>query len=442
VLVIVLIPQIPRIEKFVSKGANNSIAKSNLGNLVGPLPGWEGFGVWDNPNYQLPPLSPFGGGMWIAFAFGLVVVGASILLRRGRWMLPFAAAMAVLIWAYSAQTQSPYVAAKALVIASPLLLLLAGLAVVERGIGEQSWWRLLAPLLAIALLVRVVDSSWEALRFSKVGPTEHLSELRSLRPPIGKGSVLYLGDDDFIYWELSGVHVTAAYYAGTPEVPLRAEKAFAYGQPLDFDSVSAATLNQFDWVITTRDAAGSEPPAGMRLVRLSPSYALYRRVAEIQPRSLLPEGQNAAALLDCHTAAGRATLRAGRAAAIRPFTSGVEVPALAPGASASVSLSLPAGKWALETPYASPLPLKVSAPGLRATLPADLERPGPRWPIGTITLTRSELVHVTFTAEKPWLAPLSDVATPGLLLATPVGAERTVPIRQACGEQVDWYSAR
>ncbi|HEY2216920.1 MAG TPA: hypothetical protein VGH21_05450, partial [Solirubrobacteraceae bacterium] len=383
-----------------------------------------------------------GGGMWIAFAFGLVVLGACILLRRGRWTLPFAAATAILIWAYTAQTQSPYVAAKALVIASPLLLLLAGLGVVERGIGEQSWWRLLAPLLAIALLVRVVDSSWEALRFSKVGPTDHLVELRSLRPQIGKQSVLYLGDDDFIYWELSGVHVTPAYYAGTPEVPLRPEKAFAYGQPLDFDSVPAATLNQFDWVIATRDAAGSEPPVGMRLVRQTSSYALYRRVAEIQPRSLLAEGENAAALLDCHTAAGRATLRSGRVAAVRPFTSGVEVPPLGPGASATVSLSLPAGKWALETPYLSPLALKVSAPGLRATLPANLERPGPRWPIGTITLSRDELVHVTFTVEKPWLAPLSDVATPGVLLATPVDGERIVPIRQACGEQVDWYSAR
>ncbi|HTA05993.1 MAG TPA: hypothetical protein VK774_06495, partial [Solirubrobacteraceae bacterium] len=76
----------------------------------------------------------------------------------------------------------------------------------------------------------------------------------------------------------------------------------------------------------------------------------------------------------------------------------------------------------------------------RATLPANLERPGPRWPIGTITLTHKQLVKVTFHVEKPWLAPLSDVATPGLLLATLLGAERTVPMRQACGQQVDWYS--
>lgn len=437
VMAIVLIPQIPRIEKFISKGTNNAIAKTNLGNLVGPLPGWEGFGVWSSPNYQALP--SFGAGMWIAFVFGLVIVGACLLLRRGRWMLPFAAGVAMLIWAYAAHAQSPYVAAKALVIASPLLLLLAGLAVVERGFGEAPWWRLLIPLLAVLLLARVVDSSWEALRFSKVGPTDHLVELRSLRATIGDGSTLYLGDDDFIPWELSGVRVTAAYYAGTPEVPLRPQKAFAYGQPLDFDTVTAATLNSFDWVITPRDAAGSEAPAQMRLARLTKSYALWRRVGHVPPRGILGEGPNAAALLNCKSAAGRAILRSAKVAAIRPYSSGVNVPPLAPGTSVTVTLPLVAGTWDLESPYLSPLPLEVRAAGLNATLPGNLERPGPRWPIGRITLTHPEAVRVTYRLRKHWLTPASDVATPTELIATLSGAERTVPIHQACGQLVDWY---
>jgi hypothetical protein len=440
VMVIVLIPQIPRIEKFVSKGTNNAIAKTNLGNLVGPLPGWEGFGVWSSPNYQALP--SFGAGMWIAFVFALVLGGACVLLRRGRWMLPFAAGIAMLIWAYSAHTQSPYVAAKALVIASPLLLLLAGLAVVERGFGESAWWRVLVPLLAVVLLVRVVDSSWEALRFSKVGPTDHLVELRSMRATIGDGSALYLGDDDFIPWELAGVRVTAAYYAGTAEVPLRPQKAFAYGQPLDFDSVTAMTLNSFDWVITTRDAAGSEPPPQMQLAKLTKSYALWRRIGEVTERGILGEGPNAAAMLNCKTASGRAVLRSAKVAAIRPYSSGVDVPPLAPGASVTVTLPLVAGTWDLESPYLSPLPLEVSTAGLHATLPANLERPGPRWPIGRITLTRPEAVRVTYRLQRHWLTPDSDVATPTELIATLAGAERTVPVRQACGQLVDWYGRR
>ena len=73
VLVVVLIPQLPRIEKFVSKGATFTIGQSNLGNLVGRS-GWEMFGVWNNPNYELGPLSPFRAGMWTAFVLALVVV--------------------------------------------------------------------------------------------------------------------------------------------------------------------------------------------------------------------------------------------------------------------------------------------------------------------------------------------------------------------------------
>jgi hypothetical protein len=440
VLTVVLIPQIPRIEKFVSKGAGGAISKTNLGNLVGPLSGWEAFGVWNNPDYQLPPVSAFSAGMWTAFVLALVVFGALVLWRRGRWMLPMAAAAAVLVWAYAAHTQSPYVAAKALVIASPLLLLLAGLALVERrGFGRTSWWRIVAPLLAVALLVRVVDSSWEALRFSKVGPTDHLVELRSLRPLLGDQPTLFLGDDDFIQWELAGSPVTPAFYAGTPEVPLRPEKNFAYGQPLDFDTATVATLNKFDWVITTRDAAGSQAPAGMRLVRMTRNYELWWRVGEVAPFKILDEGSNAAARLNCSTPAGRAILRGGGIAAVRSPSLEVAVPAIAPGGSATVSIRLAAGSWDLETPYLSPLPLTVTATGLKASLPANLERPGPRWPIGQIVVARSGPIAVTFHVKKYWLTPMSDVATLGSLIATPVGGERTVPLRQACGKLVDWY---
>lgn len=133
VLVVVLVPQLPRIEKFVSKGATFVIAQSNLGNLVGPLSGWEVFGVWNNPDYELGPLSPFRAGMWTAFVLALVVVGGIALIRRGRWMLPLAAGAAVLVWVYANHAQSPYVAAKALVIASPLVLLVAVFAVVQRA---------------------------------------------------------------------------------------------------------------------------------------------------------------------------------------------------------------------------------------------------------------------------------------------------------------------
>jgi hypothetical protein len=441
VLIVVLVPQIPRIEKFISKGPSDVISKTNLGNLAGPLSGWEAFGTWNNPDYRFPPLSAFSTGMWTAFVLALVVLGGLVSLSRGRWILPAAAGAAVLVWAYASRTQSPYVAAKALVIASPLLMLLAALALVDGRFRRASWWRVAVPVLAVALVVRVVDSSWEALRFSKVGPTDHLVELRALAPLLGDRPTLFLADDDFIQWELAGSRVTPAFLAPLAEVPLRPEKAFAYGQPLDFDSVTADTLNHFDWVIATRDAAGSEAPVGMRLVRLVGSYALWQRVSKLTPRGILAEGPNAAARLDCTSAAGRALMRRGSVAAVREPSQVVPVPPIAPGSSTTVSLRLAAGTWDLETPYLSPLPLDVNTSSLHAMLPANLERPGPRWPIGRIALPREGSVPVTFHVKKYWLTPPSDLATPVALVATPVNAERTVPLRLACGKLVDWYAS-
>jgi hypothetical protein len=441
VLVLVLVPQISRLEKFASKTSAHGIPQSALGNLAAPLSGWEALGVWNNPDFRFPPISAFSAGMWTAFVLALVILGVFWSVRRGQWMLPAAAVSAMLVWVYTVHTQSPYVAAKALVIASPLLLLLAVLPLVHRGIGHPAWWRTTASVLAAILFVRILDSSWEALRNSKVGDTSHLAELRSLRPLLGTQPTLFLGNDDFIQWELAGSRVTPAYFSGTPEVPFRPEKAFVNGQPLDFDSVTPATLNSFDWIITTRDAAGSAPPSQIHLARLTADYALWHRVGQVAPRSILAEGPNAEAVFNCSTADGHALIRRGGVAAVRAPSLTVAVPEIAPGESTTVKIKLYPGLWDLETPYQSPLPLQVTTPGLSRTLPANLDRAGPRWPIGQVAVSRTSWVAVTFHSPKYWLTPDSDVASPGILIATPAHADQIVPIRSACGRWIDWYQS-
>ena len=131
-------------------------------------------------------------------------------LRRWAWMLPVSGWNVDTGMGLQRAYESPYVSAKALVIASPLLLLLAVRPLVERTPKRPSWWWLAAPVLALILVARVVDSSWEALRYGKVGSSSHLLELRALRPLLGNRRTLVLDDDDFIPWELAGAHVTVA----------------------------------------------------------------------------------------------------------------------------------------------------------------------------------------------------------------------------------------
>jgi hypothetical protein len=452
VLIVSIAPQLPRIYRFVTLDQAASIAKNDLGNLAGPLPGWEAFGIWNSPDFRLPSSPAFTGGMWTAFAFALVLLGAVWLLRRRRWMLPLATAGSMLIWAVSTQTQSPYVAAKALVIASPLLLAVAVVPLAEqlphrlprsissafRSVPGQPFAWGVAAALVVVLFLRVGISDVQALRASSVGPTDHADELRALRPSLHDQPTLFLGNDDFIHWELAGMSVQAPV-VGFQELPIRSQKAWSYGKANDFDTVDAATLNSFDWIITTRDAAGSAPPAGVRFVRATPNYVLWRRVGRVQQRSILVEGEMAGAVLHCRTPAGHVVLRGGGVAAVRPQPVTAPGPILAPGATGSVQLRLDPGLWQLESSYVSRLPIEVAAPGLHSTLVASLDRPGPRWPIGRLTVRRKQPTVVTFTVADPLLAPAQPVAELGMIVATRDAPDRIVPMHRACGRYVDWY---
>lgn len=438
VFVVSLLPQLARIWRFVTLGNSADIAKDNLGNLAGPLPGWEAFGVWNNPDFRLPASPAFSAGMWTAFVLALVVFGAYWAGRRGRWMLPLAAVGAMLIWWVTTRSQSPYVAAKALVIAAPLLLLLAVVPLVERGPRRLLPWRL-AALLGLVLFARIGVSDVRALRASPVGPTDHAVELRDLRPYLDGQPTLFLGNDDFVPWEFAGVPYYEPALSGIPELQSRVRKDWSEGMALDFDSLSAATLNSYDWIITTRDAAGSAPPPQIRLARATPSFLLWHRVGRVRPRSILAEGGWPGAVLDCGTLAGRRVLRGGGVAAIRPMPVVSSPLGLAPGGTASVQLPLGRGRWALEAAYGSRLPIDVSAPGLRAQLPASLDRLGPRWPIGRITVRDSRPTEVSIHLEDALLTPQSSIASVTAVVATRTGADRLVPVAQACGRYVDWY---
>jgi len=441
VLVICLIPQLPRLERFISlrQGVNGlGIEQSDLGNLAGALPGWEAFGVWNNPDFRYPASPAFTGGMWTAFALALVLLGAAWALRRGRWMLPLAAGGSMLIWAVSSHSQSPYVTAKALVIASPLLLVLAVLPLVERGVRRPPWWTI-APILALALFFKVGISDVRALRISPLGPTDHMSELRSLQPTLAGRPTLFLGNDDFILWELAGVPTQNPVLYGVQQLPIRPQKAWLAGEALDFDSLDADTLKAYDWVITTRDAAGSTPPPQFHLTRLTDSYALWRRVGSVFERLLLNEGGNAGATLDCRTPQGRLVLRGGGVAGVRAPSTVVPAPTVAVGTKASTQLALRPGTWELQSPYTSPFPVEVTVPGLRTTLPPNLDRQGPRWRIGRIAVHTRRPIPVSFQVEGTAFTSPVTSASIGAVIATPISRERIVPVRDACNRYVDWY---
>jgi hypothetical protein len=457
VLVVVLLPQARRLHNFIHMdlGSGGIITpKSNLGNLAGQLPGWEGFGVWNNPDFRFPNPSHWGD-VWIAVMVALALFGAFWAFRRGRWLLPLAAAGSMAIWAFSIHSQSPYVVAKGLVIASPLLVALAvfpfidervdrapeTLRTLARRIRGRPLSVGLAVLVALLVFFRVGIADVRALRVSPVGPTGHLEQLRELRPLMHAEPTLFLGSDDFIEWELAGVPVQGAVMEGGPAIDFRAEKPFTPSGTVDFDSVDAATLNEYDYVITSRDASGSAPPPQFQLIKVTPEYELWHRVGKVTERHVLAaeSGGTPGAVLDCNTPEGHRIVTAGGVAAVRPEPTGIPAPAVAAGTSASAPVELPAGSYELDEAYVSPLPVAIEVGSMQTTLPANLEALGQRWPIGRIT-SDGEPLSIGFRVEKNALTPAGTTAILGPIIATPVGShDRVVPVRRACGRYIDWY---
>ena len=443
-LLVAIAPQIPRIGRFITDNVGSNltgIPGDSLGNLAGRLPLWVAFGIWDSPDYRVPGPDPFENGMWAAFVVGLAIFGVAWSLRRREWMLPAATIAALLIWWVTDEGQSPYVAAKALVLLAPLLMITAVRPLVERdasGLAMPSWWRIAAPALAVVLVFKGLGSSWDALAYSKVAPMSQVRQLQSLGPLLDGKPTLYLGNDDFTRWMFPDVPVGSPVIA-FPSIPTRPEKPWEYGRNYDIDSLETATLNTFTWVVAPRDAAASAPPEQLEIVRRTADFDVYRRTAEIPERRVLAEGEAAAAPLDCAAPEGRAVVAGGGVAGVREGAVSAAAPVVAPGASASVLLPLTPGEWDLVTSYGGPRPVDVTAPGLRATLPGNLSRPGPRWPIGRITVASAGPVTVTFRPTEETLTPDSALTYLNVVTAAPVGTERTVPVARACGLLVDWY---
>jgi hypothetical protein len=471
-LILVLLPQTLRMYEFIAlRNGGSDIEASNIGNLVAPLSGWQAFGVWGNPDYRLPNPDPGTVHLWIAFVAVLAVIGTLWAFWRRRWMLPLAAGAALLIYKVSVHGgQSPYVSAKALVIASPLVLLMAVLPLAELSTGDLFFWRerrrgagagpqgasdndgrelpsgrgpwrwawFAVPVLGLILLYRVGTDDLRGLRFDPVGPTARSEQLESFRSQLAGKKTLYLGYDEFDRWELSGVPMSGVAVGAVPIVTVRDGK-WEYGQAIDFDTVPATVLNQFEYVVAPRDAAGSEAPANMKRVGGSEAFVVYKRVGKVAERSILDEGQFPGAVLDCRSAKGRKVLDGGGVAAIRAKPISAGGGGIQAGHSGQLSIRLPAGKWNLEAPYQSPYAIKVKGPGLETEVPANLERPGPRLPLGVVTSSGGEET-ITFEVAKTWLAPPTATAGITELVATRAGeTDHIVPIRHACGRYVDWY---
>jgi len=468
----------------------NKVAGSNTYGPVSPL---EALGIWPASNYRLDAA---GGarlpGLAGAIAILALLIGVAWWVRRRELTIPIALGAAWLLYLLSLPSAGDYSQAKALMIVSPLAMLVIVRPLLEefprlgrrvRGAPSPDTQHraqrdvsgegapLTRPLrvawtvLTVAFVAGAVYSSFLALRDAPVGPAGHGSELEAFLPILHGQPVLYAGQDRYAAYALLGAdtHVPLVEFpddavSPNPEKPFDTGDAYS---PIDFDSFSRGTLDRHPYVITGRAAWNSQAPPNFKRVDNTASYVLWKQTGPTpENRHVLLEGTEAGAFAGCAAPEIRILLAGkGRAGLFPDAVIGQKGDweggsILGTGAETSQTLRLPAGSWNLSLQYFSPFDLTLSAPGFSEELKAALDgqRPntislgnnGQPWPAGRYESKGGSIRFTISTEDASTLQSLSGYtgkAYIGELVAVPAEPHRTVPLSQACDQWIDWYEA-
>jgi hypothetical protein len=263
--------------------AQNIASTGKTGNLAAPLKWTQAFGIWLHTSYKQAP-----SGAALAITDVLVglailacVLGGVALLRARRHALAGWIAMTLLAWLVLARSATTWVDAKALVLSSPVVVLLAW-----GGVGAlcsaSLVRRLGSALLAIALLGGALISDAAQYHASNLAPTARYEELASInRRFAGKGPALFTDFDEYSMYVLRDVGAAGPDFVYVP--PALEGLAAGYGQPVELDRASARALRAYPLIVTRRDPSAAPPPAAYALAWQGDYYDVWSRPAGSVP---------------------------------------------------------------------------------------------------------------------------------------------------------------
>jgi hypothetical protein len=441
----------------------NEVAGSNTYGPVSPV---ETLGIWPTGNYRLDAIggAPLPGLMGAVAVLALLAAVAWWMQRREA-AVPLALGAGALLYIVSLPFTGDYSQAKALMIVSPLAMLVIVRPLVSEFGRRLSGARIAWSALAVVFIAGAAWSTFLALRDAPVGPPGHGAQLRAFLPIVHGQEVLYAGQDRYAAYNLLGAdtHVPLVEFPDEKVSP-NSEKPFDTGDaysPIDFDSFNRGTDNRFRYVITGRGAWNSEAPPNFKRIAKTADFILWERTGPTPlNRHVLLEGTEAGARAHCNSPETKILLESGGEATVfgetvvgtKPMWSDGSI--LENGESTTQTLELPAGTWDLSLQYFSPFGLTVSAPGFEeALIPAlDGQRPssislnnnGQFWPAGKFRSKGGKVEFTVTAAGADWIQSLTGYdakAYIGEIVATKAEPRKTVPLSQACGDWIDHYES-
>jgi hypothetical protein len=455
VLVVLALTQVGSPGNFLDRLGD---VQNTGGRLTGPVSPREVLGVWPRGDFRVDVA-----GQPEAIAATLLGLAAAGLatwwwLRRRDLAVPAAVAGSAVIYLLTRWKGGIHVEAKALAIAAPLVMLFVTRALLD-PLPRGGAARIAVPALAALFVAAAAGSTFLALRAAPVGTTDRVADLEQLFPIVEGDRVLYLVPDRFSSYRLEDTRVgSPGGYVPSQDVPARRAKRWDQGLPLDLDTVPDTRMDQFRFAITTSAAYQSSEQKNWQPTHVTPSYTLWRRFLATPAHGVLDDEQGApGAVLDCSDPAQRRLAQRGGTAAVipEPVTSDAWEPgeSFETDGSATIELGLPPGRWNLSLQYHSPVGIELSGPGLHEEIPASLDGMfafapggGPFWPAEGIEVNQREPVSITVRQQPlDWVQDLLGVERTtwlGELAATRPGEPKQIPLREACGRYVDWYSVR
>ena len=261
------------------------------GNLVHPLSWWQALGIWPGGDFRYRPSDPT-----ITHVLCVVVVLAAIFAvvmawRRGRSEVVLLLATGVFACLVYGERASPWVAAKALASASPLILGvgLAGAAVLVEAGRRMGGWSLAAPagLVVVVLAVGVLWSNVMQYHGVVLAPSARLMELEKIGEKFsGKGPALLTEYEPYsarhflrglAAQDASGLRVDPIQLRHNPHCFGDSSGGACNGVSPDVDEIKLDQLiPEFRLLVIRRTGVESRPPSAYKLAWSGRYYDVWR----------------------------------------------------------------------------------------------------------------------------------------------------------------------
>jgi hypothetical protein len=268
-----------------SVSAAESIAStSNPGNLHAPLRPAQLLGVWLGGSYKIVPSG-------LALTLTSVLAGLVLLavllgwgnaVRARRYELALWFALTLLLWLLVRAFATTWADAKALMLTTPVVILMAWAGVAALWTSRASAVRVLAPLLAFVLVGGVLASDALQYNASNLAPTARYDELASIGTRFaGRGPTLFTDFDEYSLYELRGMDLGGPNFVYPP--PALAAAAGGHGHPVQLDRIAPAKLAAYPLIVVRRDPTAVRPPAAYGLLWQGAYYQVWGRRPHARP---------------------------------------------------------------------------------------------------------------------------------------------------------------